>query len=153
MQKKTSWVDDEIKNFFIISAIVIVIVLIFFWLTSIRINRPFRPEVPNYVMPAKIQFSEILMGSIYNMPEDNYFVYVKLNENPLFEYLLEINEMGYRYYIVDLNRFFNKQHISDKTNYLKLEFANSTILLIQKGKIFKEFDTNQKDIDYFNGES
>lgn len=141
--------DDEIKNFILISIIVVVIVLIFFWLTSIRINKPYKPIIPKEYPPAEISYSKILMGSIFEMPEKNYYVYVINDGNPYYKSLLDVNENGYRYYEVDLNSFFNQAYFSETSSQKDLRFARDTILLLRDGKIVEFLDNKEKVEDHF----
>lgn len=152
MKDKVNIIDDEVKNFIIISLIVIAIVLLFFWLTAIRINKPYKPVIPKGDQPAQITYEKILMGSILNMPEVIYYVYIEKSENPLYKYLLDTNENNYRYYRVDLNSFFNNEHQAAESSQAELKFADNTILLIENGKIVAFLDTPQKVKEYFNVE-
>ncbi len=149
MKKKHAMIDDEIKNFILISGIVILIVLGFFWLTSIRINKPYKPTIPKQESETEISYSKILMGSILTRPEENYYVYVKKSENPYYKLLLDMNEKKYRYYEVDLNSFFNKGYLAETSSQVDLKFAGDTILAVSGGKIVEFLDNKEKIEAYF----
>ncbi len=152
MGKKQEILDDEIKNFIIISIIVVVIFLVFFWLTSLRINRPYKPTIPKGYVEAEINYEKILMGSVFNMPEENYYVFVKFKNDPYYQMLLDTNKKEYRYYEVDLNSFFNQNWRGEENNQADLKFATNTILLISDGKIVEFLDEKTKIIEHFTSE-
>ena len=140
--KKNMVVEDEmsiIKFLKIIIAVLIIFVL-FTFITKIITNKEKNDETTN------IQYDKILVGSILNRPESDYYVLVisKDDENALVYTNListyKAKSEHRRFYTADLADEFNKIYVAD-TNNLNvtaiddIRFAETTLLHISDGKI------------------
>ena len=154
MKKQLEILTPEVKQGIIITIAVLAVVVIFFWLTAIRVNRPYTISVPFVSYQQEIQFDEILMGSILNRTEDKYFVFVRDADfvgNMAYEQLVSMNEGNYRYYTVDLNNIFNREYQAEENNFDQnnLQFKTSTILVIENGEIIEFLADKDAVFAYF----
>ena len=101
-------------------------------------------------MPAKqeptIQYSKIIVGSILNRDEKDYYVLVEAKDDSnISDYESSINiynnkEKHLRFYTVDLSDPFNESYVSDEAKLdvkkiSDIKFSETTLLHIQDGKI------------------
>ncbi len=154
MKKNLKQMDEETRNFLIVVIAVTVVVGLFFLLTTIRLNQPYQISVPPLSGDNQIQFNEILMGSVFNMPEEAYFVFVYDDKNPVSDIhrnLLAQNQKGYRFYEINLNSFFNKSFYGETTQVEKdnLEFTGNTIILIEDGEVKEVLQKPSEIMSYF----
>ena len=93
-----------------------------------------------------IQYTNIIVGSILNRSEEDYYVLVeKEDDNNITTYQTLIDkynnkEEHSRFYIVLLSDPFNANYVSDKANLLvdkitDIRFSETTLLHISNGKI------------------
>ncbi len=154
MKKYLQQMSEETRNFVLVGVGVFLVLGLFFLITFIRINQPYYVTVPPLSGDNRVQYEEILIGSLTNMPEERYFVFVYKDKGPIFDMyrnLLEQNEMEYRYYRANLNSFFNETYRGDTANDDKenLQFTGNTVVLVENGEI-KEFLTTPTEIfSYF----
>ncbi len=154
MFEKLKAMDEELRNVLIISISVLVIIVLFFWITAVRLNQPYEIRVPEFTINNEIKFDKILIGEMFNLPEENYFVYVRDENNPndmLFESLVATNDLGYRHYEANLNSFFNYHFLAEESNQDKnnLQFKTSTILLIKDNQIVEFLEEKDEVLNYF----
>lgn len=140
--KKNMVVEDEmsISKFLKIIIAVLIIFVLFTFITKIITNKEKSDETTN------IQYDKILVGSILNRPESDYYVLVisKDDENALVYTNListyKAKSEHRRIYTADLADEFNKIYVAD-TNNLNvtaiddIRFAETTLLHISDGKI------------------
>ena len=140
--KKNMVVEDEmsISKFLKIIIAVLIIFVLFTFITKIITNKGKNDETTN------IQYDKILVGSILNRPESDYYVLVisKDDENTLVYTNListyKAKSEHRRFYTADLADEFNKIYVAD-TNNLNvtaiddIRFAETTLLHISDGKI------------------
>ncbi len=140
MKNYFATMDEETRNTVLISGIVLIIIILFFILTFIRLNQPSVISVPPLQSDNTIQYDEILIGSALNMPEERYFVFIsgKDSLSSYYESLVAGSDLGYRYYTANLNSFFNQRFKAAESDQAELKFSGNTILLIENGEV-KEF--------------
>ena len=145
--------NDEMNKLATIFISVSLLFIAFYMITVFVTNKP-KVKVPTIV---NLQYEEILVGSISNRGEENYYVlaYDKSNVNhDLYSYFLE--EYSYlptstTFYTVDLGNIFNKPFIQDESlfNDQTLFFKEDTILKISKGKIVEVTEGKEEIVNLF----
>jgi len=148
---------NEMANFIKMIIIVTIIFCIFYVLT-VFINRKDEVETPNNNdSNVTIQYDEILIGNIFEQPNDNYYVLIEdiedINVRVYEAYLSTYSqkEDAKRYYTAVLNNMFNDKYLSNVSNLTddisKFKVSKTTLLEISKGKIVKYYE---KDEDILN---
>ena len=145
--------ENEMLKIFKLVAIVCLVSLVFYLIT-VFINKDDKKESDTKT-PATIQYDYILVGDILSKENDSYYVLAKmsndLNTKAYEAYLSNYKSVkdAKRVYYVDLNNPFNEKAISTKSKFnttdaLKVRFNETTLLLIQKGKIIKTYEGKDK---------
>lgn len=146
-ERKRAVIDDEIKvsSFFKIIIAILIILVIFTLITLLAT----RDKKDNVTANIEFQYDKILVGSILNRVEDDYFVLVQMKGEPnsssyknLIDTYSKKSEHS-RFYYVDLGDEFNSKYVGsenniDFTNILDVKFANTTLLHIKDGKIVSQ---------------
>lgn len=134
--------SDELMRLTKIVLIVIVIVVLFYGITVLMTKykkEKTENEVPN-TTPAVIQYDEIMLGTLFRQPRDEYYVLIQKEEDPynsLFEsYITTYSSKAeaLKVYTANLDSIFNSYYIGEKSN-LKTdnisEFKVSDISLVK----------------------
>lgn len=134
---------------------ILVIVLLFgtFYIISLFINRK---DDGNKIIrnnePAVIQYDEIILGTLLNQSNDNYYVLVSDEDNDgLYDSLMnsyKTKEDSLRVYTSDLNSPFNKMYLAlgdEGSNFnidsvKELRLKNDTLLKISEHRIVEHFE-------------
>lgn len=154
MKDKIKYMDDETKNFAIVTILVILLFSFFLWMTSMRVNKPFSIKNPDISYNNEIQFKEIMAGSIFNIEKDKYYVVVIEKNNPynyLFESMIDQKE-GAEYYIVQLNNPLNNGYSADESVKEKngIKFSGSAVLLVENGELIEFMETKEEFMEHIN---
>ena len=136
--------SDEIRLDSFLKIIgILLIILIVFTLITMFIKRE-KKETPQ---ESTIQYTKIIVGSILNRPEENYYVLVEAKDDAnlsTYESLINTyNEKDdhLKVYFVDLNDAFNNTYYSedsnlDITDISDIRFSKTTLLHIINGISF-----------------
>ena len=140
MKRKVAEDELNIANFLKIIAGVLVVFIVFYGITSLVTNKKTAP------VEANIQYDKILVGSILNRLESEYYVIVEASDDEevsnyevlISNYIKKENHL--RFYKVDLSDPFNSNYIGaesvlDINNISEIRFNESTLLHIKDKKI------------------
>lgn len=139
--------DNEMIKLFKITLAILAIVAVFFIVTYVVTKQ--KPEKKEET-PTEIQYTEILVGEIWNKggayyvlagKEDDQFL--TLYDSYLSEYQEKNTEASY--YLINLDNVFNRQYIAETSNlYTKnpadIRFKESTLLKINNGKVVGAYE-------------
>jgi hypothetical protein len=140
--------ENPVKNIVITTFVVTAVFVLFYFVTSLVVNKM---DKYNYIASKEevyIQYGEILAGSTFSMAEEEYYVMFYDFEGPYTVYYDSlISTSDYKVYAVDLGNGFNKSYVSESTNSKvnkaeELRVKDCTLIKIQKGK----------NVLYFEGE-
>lgn len=139
--------EYKIENLIKIIVIVILIIAIFYGLTIIITKNKKQSISDETKENVDIQYDEILIGSIYNQKETEYYVLVEL-ESDYLTLSSSINnykkkENALKMYTCNLNNGFNKQYFGEVSNFTNKypTFSKSTLLKI----------VNKQIVEYIEG--
>ena len=148
--------NDEmnVTSFFKIIVWLLVILLVF-TLITMWVTRDKKADTNN-----EIQYTNIIVGSILNRNEEDYYVLVEKEDDfNLSTYQAAIDkynnkEVHLRFYIVLLSDPFNKQYVAEKSklsvdSITDIRFSETTLLHIKNGKISSSRVGNEIK-DYLN---
>lgn len=133
--------EYKIENLIKMIIILILIIMIFYGLTVIITKNQKGPNNEEIIENPNIQYDEILIGSIYDQKETEYYVLVELESDYL---TLSSSVSGYqkkedalKLYISNLNDGFNKKYLGETSDFTgKFPIFNkSTLLKISNGQI------------------
>ena len=144
---------NEMVNFVKIIIIVIIVFCAFYVLT-VFINRGDEFKTPSdNNTNAEVQYDEILIGNIFEQPNDNYYVLIKDIEDVnvrVYEAYLSVysqKDDAKRYYIAVINNIFNDKYLAEVSNLTddisKFKVSKTTLLEISKGKIVKSYEKDE----------
>ena len=119
----------------------LLVVLLVFTLITMFVTRD-KKEKPK----TTIQYTNIIVGSILNRSEEDYFVLVEKEDDAnITSYQTMIDKYNEkdehsRFYIVLLSDPFNKQYVADESNLTVdkityIRFSETTLLHVKNGKI------------------
>ncbi|MBE6138804.1 MAG: hypothetical protein E7173_03575 [Firmicutes bacterium] len=161
VEAKKNVIDDKVaSNNEIVKLIKIVLILcavllLFYFLTEFVNQKLNQNEYSENTTPT-IQYSKILVGQILNRDEKEYYVLVEAKNDQYLDlynyYLSSAKEDGLTYYTVDLSDVFNGNHLGDETDVdgdvSQFKFADTTLLRIKKGKVYKVYSDREAIVDY-----
>lgn len=151
-QYNTSEDENVIKNFFIVSAIIIIIVGIVYGVTELLKDKE---ETQESVIAGEINYDKVSVGMILNRPYDEYYVLAYGADEPeavmystiLTKYMEKSSEENYiKIYFCDLDNKLNEEYYNvnedNKSNpkakdVKDFDFGDLTLLQIKNGKITK----------------
>ena len=151
---------DDLQKFFITLAIVIGFVgIMYLGVLGLQKLGVFEE---GYTKPTSdattISDEEILIGSVFNRPEKNYYVLFDTlsdnNKNVYIEYLSS-KDLDYRLYKVDMSISPNSKYVSDKSNtkaktVTDLKINGITLIVINNGKISKYITGSDEIVGYLS---
>ena len=134
----------------------LLVVLVVFTLITMFVTRDKKEKTDNN----EIQYTNIIVGSILNRGEEDYYVLVeKEDDTNISSYQTMIDtynkkEEHLRFYIVLLSDPFNASYVADEANLsvekiTDIRFNETTLLHIQNGKIVSS-RVGSKISDYLN---
>lgn len=142
--------EYKIENLIKIILIVIIIIVVFYGLTIIITNGN-NESTQESIESSEIQYEEILIGSIYEQKETEYYVLVEL-ESDYLTLSSAVNsyrkkEDAMKLYICNLNNGFNKKYLGDVSDFTTKypTFSKSTLLKIVNKQIV-EYTEGTDDI-------
>lgn len=111
--------EYKITNLLKLLFIILIIVLLFYALTNFITSRSTAKEESN--IETEIQYDEILIGSIYNVTNDEHYVLVELEDD-----YLTLNSVVTSYkskedtikiYTANLNHVMNQKYLGNESNF------------------------------------
>lgn len=143
--------QNEMGKLIRIIVVIVAIFIVFYILTVLTTGSKKGEYSKKQTTPAIIQYDELLLGTIYNQKENNYYILIKEENDPyieLFEGLLsqqKSKEGGIPYYTVNLSSAFNQKYIGDvssfDSNHLKV--IGTTLLKITEHNIVERYETSE----------
>lgn len=124
--------------------IIILIVLIFYGIT-ILITKYQKNKQDETTSDVDIQYNEILIGSMYQQKEDEYYVLVELESDysNLYSKVNNYQQSGKtKLYTATLDKALNKKYMGEESNFdTKFPtFKESTLLKINNGSIIEHYE-------------
>lgn len=137
MAKKSINDSNELVKLIKIVLVLSILFLAFYGLT-VLINK--EKEEEKVSTPVSIQFDEILISNIFNQPNNNYYVLIKMSDDKYNKvYDLYLNQTNTRIYTAILDNYFNKSYYDLEANINndinKLKFNSATLINIVNGKV------------------
>ncbi len=133
--------------------IVIVLILAVIYLCTAKFEHPDDSDIfNNSLQTAKIQYKEIMIGTIFQQGNGDYYVLVIDDKDPFADMLTKAaetyqeQEHKVKLYTVDLNNIFNKSSKAKKSNFEKdnLKFKGNTLLTIKDKEIIETIEDSTK---------
>jgi len=156
---KATVAKNEITNLVKIVLAITAVFAIFYGITTIVTNNKEEetPETGDIV----IQYDEILLGTLFEQPETEYYVLVTKEDDSYssmyatYLSVYESKENALKVYDVNLDNGFNKSYKAEEsninTNSLKeLKFKDSTLLKIQNKTIVASYEGYEKTGEHLN---
>ena len=140
--------DFSYKKVSIICLIIFIIIVLFYGLTNLIIDKKNNKEEVKPENYTTIQYDEIIVGNIFKQKENEYYVLALIakDENKSkYESSLQTynsNENSIKTYTIDLDSGFNKKYVSDSSNFegnLPI-FSQSTLLKISDSQIVEIYE-------------
>lgn len=137
------------KQIIITLGVVLSVILIFYGITIlINDNKKEEPIINND--STEIQYSEIIVGDIYNQKENEYYVLAYTDSSNSQTYISKANEYIYdndsnKLYFINLINAFNKKYLSTESNFENKfpTFKGNTLLKISNGSIVEIYEAEQ----------
>lgn len=137
--------EYKITNLLKLLFIILIIILVFYALTNFITSRPTNQKENN--PEAEIQYDEILIGSIYNVTNEEHYVLVELEEDYLtlssVVTAYKSKEDAIKIYTANLNHVMNKKYLKEESNFETRfpTFKETTLIKI----------TNNNIVEYYEG--
>lgn len=158
--KQTINNENEMAKFIKLIVIITVLFLIFYGITIFITRDKTKDKGTNNGTSATIDFDQILIGNLFDQPDDSYYVMVEDMDDvfvqPYRVYLSNYNSMDkaiHVYYSVlnhPLNApFVGETNKTDIKNIKELKIAATTLLKIEKGKIVESITGKDELLKYF----
>lgn len=154
-EKYRSEEQMEIIRFIRILIIVVVLILGIYFITEIFIKEDSKNN-ENEITEGKINYDKILIGSILNKPEKEYYVLIYNSENLRAAYYSGIaskylqNKEHLRVYYADLNNklnqdFYDQENVNLNVSDIKdLKVGDVALIKVKDGKIIKAIGTEEE---------
>ena len=142
MKKKVVEEELKVENFIKIIIGVIAVFALFYAITYFVTNK----NKGNADTNENIQYKKIIVGSILNRSEDDYYVLVSASSDTsvsVYESLITkytSKESHLRFYTVDLSDPFNSNYVAEESNLnveniSDIRFSETTLLHVKNNKI------------------
>lgn len=145
----------DLKNIIKFILIVSIIALIFYLITVVVLKNKKSNTYDISSEPAVIQYSEIIIGDMFNQKENEYYVLLKENNDfylDLYDTYISSytgQENSLKVYTVDLNNAFNKKYLSEESNFNKDNFKvkNTTLIKMNNKNIIETYEGSDSIIE------
>ena len=159
--KSQHWYSRNELTKLVFTFIIVIVVFIAFYLLTILIknNTSSDDDFIESESAAVIQYEKILVGEIFNMNQNSYYVLIlkDFEENEenykqtIDNYLLK--EDAYKVYYVDLKSAFNKKFLSSDSNLeissiSDIRFKEDTLLKIEDKKIVNTYEGKNNIVEH-----
>lgn len=143
---------SEIRKLLIIIGAVCAVMLAFYFITEVVLkNKKDKTIEPDIKLEPTIQYEQILMGSLFNQNENDYYVFVYDEDDILVDiynqYLSTYKNSSdpVKVYKVNLSEDFNKSYISEESylkgsDITKIKVTGTTLIRISDGEIYRAFE-------------
>lgn len=145
--------SSELSKLIKIVLIVTVIMIIFYGVTAFVTEKAKEATEEQNKQEVEIQYDSIMIGSMLNI-DGSYYVLienpddVRLSEYATLLQTIKANDDAPTIYTADLSSGFNKNYLSEKSNYdsdmEKFKVANTTLVRIRDHKIADVYDSYDK---------
>lgn len=145
--------SDEMMKLIKIILVVVIIVVAFYGITVLitKLQKEESQERNHESVPAVIQYEEIVLGTLLNQPESEYYVLVDKEENAytsLFDSYLETyngTENALTVYRANMDSVFNQFYVAEKSvlqpnRMSEFRVADFTLLKIKNKKIVEAYE-------------
>lgn len=138
----------SLKNLMVFIFIVMVVIVLFYGLTSLITKNEKNIEKNKQKEETVIQYDEILVGDIFSKTESEYFVLAAFeNDTELSNYNSLVSEYSskeksLKVYTINLSSGFNKKYVSEFSNFDSIypQFNRSTLIKISNKKILEIYE-------------
>ena len=146
--------NDEFSKLFKIVLIVTAIIIVFYGVTVVVTNKADEAKKEAESQDVDIQYDSIMIGSMLNIDGSFYVLIadnddIRLNEYSTMIQTIKANEDAPSIYTADLSSAFNREFLSDKTNYEsdldKFKVKGTTLVKVDDHEIDDVYD-NYNDI-------
>lgn len=146
--------NDEFSKLFKIVLIVTAIIIVFYGVTVVVTNKADEAKKEAESQDVDIQYDSIMIGSMLNIDGSFYVLIadnddIRLNEYSTMIQTIKANEDAPSIYTADLSSAFNREFLSDKTNYEsdldKFKVKGTTLVKVEDHEIDDVYD-NYNDI-------
>ena len=152
--------NEMVKLFQIL--FVVVLIFAFFVLITYLLNRSKDEEATE--PEVEIQYSEIMVGNIWNLggsyyvllgkSDDEYLPVIDIYLNNYIKSLDEDNDI--KYYVANLDTIFNKGYVDSESNiftdvHSEIRFKGLTLIFVEKGKIVRAYEGSDEILNYVKG--
>ena len=159
MMDTSSDSTDEIRKLLIIIGAVCAVMLAFYFITEVVVKNKKNSNNNNQndikVEPV-IQYEQILMGSLFNQNESDYYVFVYDKDDVMLDlynqYISSYNKLDshLKVYKVNLSEDFNKSYIGEEShlsggNIKDVKVTGTTLIRIKDKEIRSSYE-NSEDI-------
>ena len=144
---------SEIRKLLIIIGAVCAVMLAFYFITEVVVKnkKEDKEETNPGVTESVIQYEEIIMGSLLNQNEEDYYVLAYDPEDPYlsiyndFISSYKASEEPLKVYKVDLSKDFNKSYIADEsylagTDVSAIKVKGTTLIRVSAKSVYKSFE-------------
>ena len=136
------------KQIIVTLVVVLSIILIFYGITFLISDN--KEEVITNNDTTEIQYSEIIVGDIYNQKENEYYVLAYTDSSDSQTYISKVNEYIYdnesnKAYFINLTNAFNKKYLADESDFENKfpTFKGNTLLKINNSSIVEIYEEEQ----------
>lgn len=135
--------EYSFKKIMITLIIIILIILAFYGITIFITQKQKEKEKEN--TNTEIQYSEILIGNMYQKKEEEYYVLVQLESDysKLYTSAYNYQQKGdIKLYTANLDNAMNKKYLSEESDFNKRfpTYKESTLLKIKDGNIIEYYE-------------
>ena len=138
--------DFSIKKATIMALIIMIIIVAFYFITILVLDRKKAKEQENIY--TAIQYDEIIVGNIYNQKEDEYYVLATMKSDsnaPSYVTNLENyakTENALKTYTINLDSGFNKKYVAEESDFTSKYpiFSTSTLVKVSNKEIKETYE-------------
>ena len=151
--------SNELSKLIKIVLIVTAIIVVFYGVTVVVTNKAKEAAEEENKEATEIQYDSIVIGSMLNINGTFYVLIededdIRLNEYTTLIQTISASEDAPRIYTANLSSSFNKNYLSDKTNYdsdmTKFKVDGTTLVRISDHEITDVFDNHDSIVDELN---
>ena len=145
--------SDELSKLIKIVLIVTAIIIVFYGVTVVVTNKAKEVQEKKNKQAAEIQYDSIMVGSMLNIDGSYYVLIEDADDIRLSEYTtllqtIQANDDAPTIYTADLTSSFNKEYLSDKSNYdsnmENFRVTGTTLVRVSNHKITDVYDSHDE---------
>ncbi len=151
--------SNELSKLIKIVLIVTAIIVVFYGVTVVVTNKAKEAAEEENKEATEIQYDSIVIGSMLNINGTFYVLIededdVRLNEYTTLIQTISASEDAPKIYTADLSSSFNKNYLSDETNYdsdmTKFRVKGTTLVRVSDHEITDVYDNHDSIVDELN---